>query len=158
MLKLRCVSFITLLPAGVRRYYLRHQTDKASYCIWSSKQITPNAPNGTWKSLRVNYNPILFNCLRKSKSFFFSFFFYPHLMVDPVQEVGDVAVNSWFVVLRAAPPPDTVSYEPPGSVLQGHQRAAAVRLIDARLYEPHACNGRHKLKVFRGCVRAPNKS
>lgn len=79
-------------------------------------------------------------------------------MVDPVQEVGDVAVNSWFVVLCAAPPPDTVSYEPPGSVLQGHQRAAAVRLIDARLYEPHACNGRHKLKVFRGCVRAPNKS
>lgn len=51
-----------------------------------------------------------------------------HLLVYPVQEVGDVAVHTQVVLLGAVPPQNTVAHEPPQSVLQGHQRAAAVRL------------------------------
>lgn len=54
--------------------------------------------------------------------------FYPHLMVDPVQEVGDVAINTKFILRSAVSHPNTVPNEPPYSVLQGHQRAAAVGL------------------------------
>lgn len=68
----------------------------------------------TWKSLALT-------------GIWFSFC-YPHLTVDPVQEIGDVAINAWFVQLSAVFPPNTVPYEPPYSILQGHQRAAAVGL------------------------------
>lgn len=49
-------------------------------------------------------------------------------MVYPVQKVGDVAMNTEFVLRSAVSHPNTVPNEPPYSVLQGHQRAAAVGL------------------------------
>lgn len=65
---------------------------------------------------------------------------HPHLLVYPVQEVGDVAVHTQVVLPGAVPPQNTVAHEPPQSVLQGHQRAAAVRLEpQQRIFMPAAC-------------------
>lgn len=53
-------------------------------------------------------------------------------MVYPVQKVGDVAINPYLVPLSAASAPNVVPNEPPYSVFQGHQRAAAVSLSSAQ--------------------------
>lgn len=50
-----------------------------------------------------------------------------HLLVYPGLKVADVAMDT-DVVLRAALPPDCVASQPPSSLDQGHQRAAALRL------------------------------
>lgn len=50
-----------------------------------------------------------------------------HLLVYPGLEVADVAMDTG-VVLSAAVPPNALPSQPPHSILQGHQRAAAFSL------------------------------
>lgn len=62
-------------------------------------------------------------------------FYYLHLMVDPVQKIDDVAIESWFVPPKTVLPQNTVPNEPPLPVAQRHQRAAAVELFRTKCGE-----------------------
>lgn len=53
---------------------------------------------------------------------------YLHLFMNPVNEIGDIAIDSWSVLHCTSNPPASVPCQPPYISLLDHQRAAAVSL------------------------------
>lgn len=51
-----------------------------------------------------------------------------HLFMNPVNEIGDIAIDSWSVLHCTSNPPASVPCQPPYISLLDHQRAAAVSL------------------------------